>query len=124
MGCGYFRTDPSFQPELRGYLTSLLADRERLNAAVPQLTEWARRDALPADEEIEAVRRLIAGNDEMVAALDDADRAAAVEAIATMRKHRASLQASFPVQFRGVVRQPEPTLFPNVERHLRGSGDD
>jgi hypothetical protein len=26
--------------------------------------------------------------------------------------------------FRGLVRQPGPTLFPNVERHLRGNGDD
>ena len=28
-------TDPSYQPELRAYLVQLLADRERLAAAVP-----------------------------------------------------------------------------------------
>lgn len=124
LGCAYFRTDPSFQPELRAYLTSLLADRERLNSAAPQLVEWARRDALPSEEEIESLRRLIAGNDEMVAALDDADRGAVSDAIATVRKHRAGLEASFPVQFRGLVRQPEPTVFPNVERHLQSTDDE
>jgi len=51
-GCEYFRTDPSYQPELRGYLGQLLADHERLTAAIPQLAEWARADAVPPGEEI------------------------------------------------------------------------
>lgn len=120
-GCACFRTDPSFQPELRAYLTSLLADRERLRSAVPQLADWARRDALPSEEEIEALRRLITANDEMVAALDEGDRASVTDAIATVRRHRAGLEASFPVQFRGLVRQPEPS---NVERDLRSVDDE
>jgi hypothetical protein len=124
LGCAYFRTDPSFQPELRAYLTSLLADQERLNAAAPQLADWARRDALPSEEEIEALRRLIASNDEVVAALDDSSVPPSSNAIATMRKHWAGLEASFPVQFRELVRPAVPTVFPNVERQLRGTEDD
>ena len=47
VGCAHFRTDPSNQAELRDYLHQLLAGRERLAAAVPQLADWARRDADP-----------------------------------------------------------------------------
>ena len=47
-GCTYFRSDPSFLPELRAHLTRLLADQERLRAAVPELEEWARHAAVPS----------------------------------------------------------------------------
>lgn len=118
-GCEYFRTDPSFQPELSAYLTALLADRERLASAMPQLAEWARRDAAPSDEEIGAVRRLVRANDEALATLDDDDRAALEAAIATTRKHRATLAVSFPVELRGLVRQPTPSVFPTIEADAR-----
>lgn len=95
-GCEFLRTDPSFQPELAAYLVQLLADRERLVTAVLPLAEWARREAPPSVEEIEAVRRLVRANDEAVAALDDDDRAAVEETIATMRKERAALGTTFP----------------------------
>ncbi|MGH3371214.1 MAG: tyrosine-type recombinase/integrase, partial [Nocardioidaceae bacterium] len=121
-GCEYFRTDPSFQPELRAYLTHLLADRERLATAVPQLAEWARSEATPAVEEIDAVRRLVRANDEAIATLDLEDRNAIEDAIATMRKHRATLDATFPVELRAVVRQPTPQLFPTIEADTRQSG--
>jgi len=114
-GCEYFRTDPSFQAELRAYLAQLLADRERLAAAVPQLAEWARRDAAPSAEEIDAVRKLVRANDEAVAALDETDRRAVEEAIAVVRKGRATLGLTFPVELRGVVRQPAPSVFPTIE---------
>ena len=116
LGCEHFRTDPSYQPELRGYLTQLLADRERLAAALPQLAEWARADAAPTPQEIEAVRRLILANDEVLAGLDADDRQAVDTAIATVRSSRATLDATFPVQFRGLTRQANPTLFPTIER--------
>ena len=35
-GCTHYRTDPSFLPELRAYLSRLLADNERLRAAAPE----------------------------------------------------------------------------------------
>src|SRR5487761_1890793 len=59
LGCSYFRTDPSYRPELRAYLGELLADRERLAAAVPELAAWARSDAVPSEGEIAALRHLI-----------------------------------------------------------------
>ena len=33
LGCGHFRSDPSYLPELKSYLQQLLADRERVQAA-------------------------------------------------------------------------------------------
>jgi integrase len=118
-GCEYFRTDPSFTPELRGYLTGLLADRERLATAVPALAEWARRDAAPTDEEIDAVRRLLRANDEMIASLDEADRAVAGQAIAIIRAQRAHLAATFPAELAHTVTQRTPVFFPTIERAVR-----
>ena len=64
LGCEHFRTDPSHLPDLYAYLERLLETRERLRAAVPQLAEWARTKAIPADAEIRTVRTLIrAGED-------------------------------------------------------------
>jgi integrase len=116
LGCEYFRTDPSYQPELRTYLAQLIADKERLAAAVPQLAEWARADAAPSDEEIDAVRRLLRANDEVVARLADEERRAIEDAIATMRVQRAGLTDAVPVELRGLARQARPTLFPTIER--------
>jgi len=119
MGCSHFRTDPSYQPDLHAYLEKLLRDRERLGAMLPQLAEWAQREAAPSDEEIEAVRRLIRANNEALASLDEDDRKTAEEAIATLRKDRAALAATFPVEFSGLVRQARPNLFPAIERVAR-----
>ena len=114
-GCTYFRTDPSFTPELRGYLAQLLADRERIATAIPALAEWARRDAAPSDEEIDAVRRLLRASDEVLAGLDDDDRAAVEAAITTIRTQRAQLAVTFPAELAGVVRQNTPVFFPAIE---------
>ena len=121
-GCEYFRTDASFQPELRAYLAQLLADRERLTTAVPALAEWARRDSVPSDDEIDAVRRLVRANDQTLDGLDQHDRHAIDDAIAVIRKHRATLDVTFPVELRGVVRQPTPQLFPTIEAESQQGG--
>jgi len=43
-GCDFFRSDPSYLPDLRSHLQRLLADHERLNAMTNgMLEEWARR---------------------------------------------------------------------------------
>ena len=118
VGCTYFRTDPSYQPELKAYLAKLVEDHERLAAAVPQLVEWAKRDAAPSEEEIEAVRNLIRSNDEILASLEDSDREHIESAISTVRKARASLIDSFPVELRGLVRPTRPTMFPGIERSV------
>jgi len=123
LGCEYFRTDPSYQPELTGYLSQLLADRERLSAS-SQLAGWARRAAAPSEEEIEAARRLVRANDEALAALDDSQREDVADAIAALRKERARLGATFPVELKGLVRQRRPELFPTIERDAhRKTGD-
>jgi len=110
VGCEHFRTDP--QAELRDYLHQQLAGRERLAAAVPQLADWARRDATPSDEEIAALRALIRRNDQIIDELDPSDRAAVLEAIATTRRFRAQLRVTIPDRFKGVTRPPRPTLVP------------
>jgi integrase len=112
VGCEYFRTDPSNQGELRDYLHQLLAGRERLAAAVPQLADWARRDATPSDEEIAALRALIRRNEQMIDELDPTDRAAVLDAIATTRRLRAQLGVTIPERFKGVTRPARPTLHP------------
>ena len=111
-GCAHFRIDPSYLPELRAYLTKLLATRERLAAAVPALAEWARHEAVPSDDEIETVRRLISACEDTLGGLEPDDRGTIEEAIRVLRQGRATLDIAVPVQFRGLVTQPSPTLFP------------
>ena len=115
----YFRTDPSYQPELRAYLGQLLADAERFAAAAPELAEWARASAAPSPEEIETLRRLILANEEVLAGLGEHDRQRVEDAITTARRSRAALDATFPAQFRGLARQATPSLFPAIERSTR-----
>jgi len=120
LGCTHFRTDPSYQPDLRSYLLALLKDRERLASAVPELEEWARADAIPSEEEIEAVRRLIHRNEELIAGLAPGDRAAVEEAVQVMRTSRAQLETAVPVELLATNRQPAPTVFPEVRSAARG----
>jgi integrase len=123
-GCTYFRTDPSYSPELRGYLARLLADRERLAASVPALADWARADAAPTDAEINAVRQLLHANDEIIAGLTDDVRAAVDEAITTIRTQRAALQISFPAELQGLTRPPQPVFFPTIARRATRTETD
>jgi hypothetical protein len=124
-GCTYFRWDPSFLPELRVYLSRLLADRERFRAAVPELEDWARNGAIPSAEEIAAVRRIIDRCQDRLDDLSDDERPEIDQAIATLRCGRAQLDTSIPVRFLGVIGQPSPTLFPNVQRQQQsGAGDE
>jgi hypothetical protein len=112
VGCEHFRTDPSNQAELREYLHQLLIGRERLAATVPQLAEWARRDAIPSAEEISALRGLIRRNDQVLEELEPSDRATVLEAIATTRRLRAQLRVTIPDRYKGITRAPRPTLHP------------
>jgi len=115
-GCTHFRSDPSFLPELRAYLSRLLADRERLRAAAPELEDWARKQAIPAAEELNAVRRVIERCQALVDDLAGDQRAKVEEAVSLVRRGRAQLDTTVPVRFRGAVGQRSPTLFPNVQR--------
>ena len=58
VGCGHFRSDASYLPELKSYLQQLLSDRERIMAAT-DIQDWARAKAAPATEEITQLRDLI-----------------------------------------------------------------
>jgi integrase len=112
-GCAHFRTDPSYLPELREHLQRLLVDHERLNAATDGMLEhWARRDAMPAPEEIVAVRRLIRNAEALLDVLTPQERASVDELFAVIRRARANIDTALPTHFSAVVRQPQPTLYP------------
>ena len=105
IGCGHFRTDISYLPDLERYLADLLRHREKLRAAV-DADEWARAEATPSDAEITRVRRLI---DRMKGDLDDitdGERAEIEEAVATVRRSRGRITALGMPK----VRQPLPDI--------------
>ena len=121
-GCTHFRTDPSYLPELREHLQRLLVDHERLNTATGgMLEDWARRDALPAPEEIVAVRRLIRTAEAILDGLTAEERASVDELFAVIRRARANIDAALPTHFTTVVRQPRPTLYPRSATGASGS---
>ena len=102
-GCGHFRTDASYLPDLTAYLDDLLRTRERL-AAAASLDEWARADAMPSDEEITRIRRLI---NRIKTTLDDLtpqERAEVDQAVAAVRRHRA-ISLGMPR-----IREPLPVI--------------
>jgi integrase len=87
IGCGHFRTDISYLPDLHAYLDDMLRNRERVLAAT-DVDQWARAEAVPSAEEITAIRRLIT---RIEAGLDDlthAEREQVSQAVAIVRNHR------------------------------------
>jgi hypothetical protein len=103
-GCDHFRTDVSHLPDLTGYLDDLLRSRERLQATMEGVDEWARADATPSTEEISRIRQLISRIKGDITQLPDADRAQIDQAVTVVRKHRAvslgmpTARASTPVK--------------------------
>jgi hypothetical protein len=87
-GCDHFRTDVSYLPDLGAYLDDLLRNRERL-LACSELDDWARREAMPSEEEISRVRRLMARVKAGLDDLSDDERAGIEEAVEVVRRHRA-----------------------------------
>ena len=112
LGCENFRTDPSFLPDLYAYLERLLETRERLRMAVPQLAEWARAKAIPADGEIKAVRNLIRAGEAGLDALSVDERRRLEELCRVLRAQRARLDDTVPIELVGQTQQPEPTFVP------------
>ena len=82
-------TDVSHLPDLAGYLDDLLRTRERLAASIDGVDEWARADAMPAQEEIRRVRHLVSQIKGDIARLDAGQRAQIDEAVGVVRRHRA-----------------------------------
>lgn len=95
LGCGHFRSDPSYLPELKSYLQQMLADRERLRAA-DDLEEWARSKISPRDEEIAKLRALIRRIEADLDQLSDEDRAQISDAVSVIRKTRQVVNLGMP----------------------------
>src|SRR6476646_2367458 len=77
LGCGHFRSDPSYLPELKSYLQQLLADRARLPAA----TE---------------LRGLIRRIEAYLSELSAEDQGLINEAVAVVRTTRQTVHLGFP----------------------------
>jgi integrase len=112
LGCQHFRTDPSHLPDLYAYLERLLETRERLRAAVPQLAEWAREKAIPADAEIRTVRTLIRANETALDELSDGERSKLLELFRVLRATRARMDGTVAVEQIAAIRNPEPSFLP------------
>ena len=105
VGCGHFRTDVSYLPDLETYLADLLRNRERM-AATFNADEWAITEAMPSDEEIRRVRRLITRVSEDLGDLGDEDKTQILDAVAVVRRHRQNVVGlGLPA-----VRQPLPSI--------------
>ncbi|MGW5748514.1 tyrosine-type recombinase/integrase [Amycolatopsis sp. NPDC003861] len=107
IGCGHFSTDISYLPDLERYLADLLRHRERL-AATLDADEWARDEALPSDQEITRIRRLINRMKGDLDELTDEDRAQIEDAVAVVRRNRSKLVSLGMPR----IRQPLPDLRP------------
>ncbi|WP_432003692.1 tyrosine-type recombinase/integrase [Streptomyces sioyaensis] len=109
VGCGHFRTDVSYLPDLEAYLADLLRNRERLLATAVDADQWAADEAMPSDEEIRRVRRLIDRVKAEVDDLDAEDRAQIEQAVVTVRRARNGvISLGLPR-----IRQPLPDIRPD-----------
>ncbi len=95
LGCGHFRSDASYLPELKSYLQQLLADRERLLGAT-DIQDWAKAKAMPADQEIQQLRALIRRVEEDMESLTEVDRATILAAVDVVRSARQTVNIGMP----------------------------
>jgi len=95
LGCGHFRSDPSYLPELKSYLQQLLADRARIQAAT-DIEDWAKDKLTPRDEEITQLRDLIRRIENDLSDLSDQDRNLIQEAVTVIRSARQKVHLGFP----------------------------
>jgi integrase len=86
-GCDHFRTDVSYLPDLHAYLDDLLRNRERLLASC-EVDDWARAEAMPSDEEITRIRRLITQITTGLGQFPSEEREQIDQAVAVVRRHR------------------------------------
>jgi hypothetical protein len=107
IGCGHFRTDISYLPDLEHYLADLLRHREKLMAVVGA-DEWARTEAMPSEAEITRVRRLISRMKGDLDQLTDDERGQIEAAVAVVRRGRAKITSLGMPR----LRQPLPDVRP------------
>ncbi len=89
-GCDHFRTDVSYLPDLHAYLDDLLRTRERL-LATTDLDQWARAEAMPSEEEIRRIRRLIDQISHGLDELEPEQRQQLQQAVTVVRRHRSCM---------------------------------
>jgi integrase len=107
VGCGHFSTDVSYLPDLEAYLADLLRNRERLRAVV-DADDWARAEAMPSDDEIKRIRRLIGRVKAELDDLTEEERAQIKESVAVVRAARNKVVGLGMPR----VRQPLPDIRP------------
>ncbi|MEV6258877.1 site-specific integrase [Nocardia sp. NPDC051911] len=95
VGCGHFRTDASYLPDLRAYLQDLLRDRERV-LATGELDQWARSEAVPSEAEIQKVRQLVRRVEHDLDDLTTDERDQINNAIKVIRKTRRIVNLGTP----------------------------
>jgi hypothetical protein len=104
-GCDHLSTDVSYLPDPQSYLNDLLRCKERLLAAT-EFDQWAKADAMPPEEEITRIRRLITRIKASLDELTTAERDQVEQAVAVVRQHRA-VMLGMPR-----IRQLQPSLRP------------
>jgi hypothetical protein len=119
LGCSHFRTDPSYLPELNEYLTQLLVSKERLESVGSAVEPWARRSAMPSDEEINRVRYLIRRCETSLDALSQDERRGIEACIAQVRTGRGRTAHAIPLHLLGSVRSQDPGVLPETAARLR-----
>jgi integrase len=102
------RTFPTSTPTSNG----CSRPASRLRAAVPQLAEWAREKAIPADAEIKTVRTLIRAGEDALDELAPGERAKLLELFRVLRATRARMDGTIAVEQIAATRNPEPTFLP------------
>ena len=95
VGCGHFRTDASYLPDLKIHLQDLLRDRERV-LATGDLDEWARGEAIPSETEINLIRQLIRRVEHELDDLTETERTQIREAVAVLRATRNVVNLGVP----------------------------
>jgi hypothetical protein len=95
----------SYLPDLQAYLDDLLRNRERL-LATTELDDWARTEAVPSQDEITKIRRLIARLGAGLDELTSQEREQVTHAVTVVRRHR-GITLGMPQ-----IRQPVPDLQP------------
>ncbi|MDX3186603.1 site-specific integrase [Streptomyces sp. ME02-7008A-1] len=105
LGCEHFSTDISYLPDLEAYLSDLLRSREKLMSAF-EADDWARSEAMPSEEEIGRVRRLISRVKADLDDLTEEERTQVEQAVSVVRRGR-SVMLGMPR-----VGQPLPDVRP------------
>lgn len=90
VGCEHHETDPSYLPEMKRHLEDLLAERARIDAFTGG-ADWARAQARPSDEEIEALRKDIEEQETLLDSASPNLRREIEEATAALRRARGSV---------------------------------